>query len=89
MLVDSCLKVQRSGFAAHDDTAPAALVVTSTHLDGTTGGVPVVATVVVPVVVATTVLPVTTAVVVVVVPVVVVIVAPVVVTPLGLASAVV
>lgn len=91
MLVDSCLKVQRPWSVAHDDDAPAALVVTSTHLDVTTGGVPVVATVVVPVVVpvvvAPTVLPVTTAVVVVVVPVVVVIVAPVVVTTLGLASA--
>lgn len=38
MLVDSCLKVQRSGFATHDDAAPAALVVASSHLDKTTAG---------------------------------------------------
>ena len=78
MLVESCLKVQRPGSVAHDDDAPAALVVTSTHLDATTGTVTVVVPAVVPVVVAPPVLPVTA----VVVPVVVVIVAPVDVTPL-------
>ena len=51
MLVDSCLKVQRPGSVAHDDDAPAALVVTSTHLDETTDSVPIVVPAVVPVVV--------------------------------------